>query len=216
MLKTLSLLMISKNNVHIHSNDMMHDKPLCFLWISIKCLSRSQWLCHVISILSSQAPASELVKYDAEKNELDDLHAIKLGLLFRANDEHFIRDSLQLKCTSSITLVYHYEASFTLSGGTPKNHSVNGRFTFREGMQHGHMQAVYANQQPLEVPGGLMRRDQEATSLSAACLSSKKAIKRRPLFGFIDLPKSTLICSLEVINRRRLVSTDICRWLSAK
>jgi len=79
-----------------------------------------------------QAPSQHLIDYPIEKRA-DHLLVVKLGLAFIAKANHFIKGRLQLKCRSTITLVYQYEASLWLIGGTPKNKTFIGHYNWNKG-----------------------------------------------------------------------------------
>ncbi|XP_015784782.1 uncharacterized protein LOC107362271 [Tetranychus urticae] len=82
-------------------------------------------------INEQKALPHQLIQYEPETDS-QELNATRLGLFFKATGNYFLRGALKLRCTSTITLVYRYESSITLSGGTPKNRTFNGHYTWNE------------------------------------------------------------------------------------
>ncbi|XP_074600133.1 uncharacterized protein LOC141854376 [Brevipalpus obovatus] len=116
-----------------------------------------------------KASEDQLVKYSSNIDNQNELVSERLGLLFQSTENYFVRGSLKLTCTSAIILVYRYEASITLSGGTPKNNTLNGHsFTSREDR---------LNQPELETPiiDGLMDKYQVGSLMDLNCSTKSEA-----------------------------------------
>ncbi|RWS13423.1 hypothetical protein B4U79_07606, partial [Dinothrombium tinctorium] len=74
----------------------------------------------------------ELIHYATETVN-SSLKIARLGLQFHASHYYFHKGVLRLQCISEIILVYQFESYRSLIGGTPKNTSNNGHYTWSKG-----------------------------------------------------------------------------------
>ncbi|XP_053213691.1 uncharacterized protein LOC128397050, partial [Panonychus citri] len=102
-------------------------------FINLTCIANPSYPSQILSwyINEQKALPHQLIHYEPERDSTG-LDATRLGLYFEAVSSYFLRGSLKLRCTSTIILVYRYESSITLSGGTPKNRTFNGHYTWNE------------------------------------------------------------------------------------
>ncbi|RWS16492.1 uncharacterized protein B4U79_02901 [Dinothrombium tinctorium] len=76
-----------------------------------------------------EAYSHELVNYPTQSFP-DGLYVARLGLVFHASREYFVKGVLQLKCSAALILTYQYEASELLIAGVSSNKSNNNNVHF--------------------------------------------------------------------------------------
>lgn len=79
-----------------------------------------------VMALHNQAQAHQVVHYPVQSHR-NGLQSLKVGLIFQATPEYFIKGLLRLQCSATITLTYQFEATEYLIGGTSRNKS-NGYY----------------------------------------------------------------------------------------
>uniref|UniRef100_A0AAN0N7N0 Glutamate [NMDA] receptor subunit 1 n=1 Tax=Polyphagotarsonemus latus TaxID=1204166 RepID=A0AAN0N7N0_9ACAR len=93
--------------------------------INLTCISGASFPAQnlVWYINDEKASTKNLIYYSNSNKPTNALLQVsKLGLRLTANDAKFRKGSLKLVCQASLTLIYEYETSQTLSGGTqPRN-----------------------------------------------------------------------------------------------
>ncbi|RWS22648.1 uncharacterized protein B4U80_06810, partial [Leptotrombidium deliense] len=103
--------------------------------VNLTCIASASYPPQILTwkINEQKALNHQLVHYSLESINGSDLKSVKLGLMFYVTSNYFNKGILRLQCVSELILFYKFENYRSLIGGTPKNTSTNGHYTWSKG-----------------------------------------------------------------------------------